>query len=163
MQIASFILSILGAVTGVVALVWQVIAWKRSGPVVTVTAHQAFPAFGDSLGEPLTQVTARNSGRSPVTITAWGLRLPNGHTLVAVKRVPPSDSLPYRLEPGASGSWYMETTGLAATCRERGADYADLTAYVDLASGSTVDAKSKGIQLGAGFPWSDGASTSAHD
>jgi hypothetical protein len=63
-----------------------------------------------------------------------------------------SSQLPYRLEEGASGSWYIETAIVVETCKAHGVDYADLTAHVNLASGQSVDAKRKGIQLGPGFP-----------
>lgn len=154
MEIASLVLGIIGTVAGVGALAWQVITWNRSGPVVKVTANQAFPTYGDRVGDPLTSVTARNSGRSPVTVSSWGLRFPDGQTMFVKQPFAGSDVLPYRLEAGASGTWYIETIGVVETCKGHGIDYADLTAYVALASGQTVDAKRKGIQLGPGFPWS---------
>jgi hypothetical protein len=40
-----------------------------------------------------------------VTVTSWGLRLPDGQTTFAQQPFPGSDKLPYRLEEGASGSW----------------------------------------------------------
>jgi hypothetical protein len=65
-----------------------------------------------------------------------------------------SDALPYRLEEGTSGSWYTDTLRVVETCKAHGVDYADLTGYVDLGNGQSVDAKRRGIQLGPGFPWS---------
>jgi hypothetical protein len=73
--------------------------------------------------------------------------------MVVPQPLPLSDRLPYRLEAGTSGSWYIESRAVAETCRKHGVDYEDLTAYVNLATGETVDAKRKGIQLGPGFPW----------
>lgn len=153
-EVTALILGIVGTVTGVGALVWQVITWKRGGPVVTITATQAFPTYGDQVGEALTCVTARNSGRAPVTVSSWGLRFPDGQVMFIRQPFAGSDQLPYRLEEGASGSWFIETAVVARTCQEHGVDYADLTAYVSLASGPSVDAKRRGIQLGPGFPWS---------
>jgi hypothetical protein len=113
--------------------------------VVTVTTNQAFPTYADHLGEPLTGVTARNSGRAPVTITSWGLKFPDGQVMIIKEPFPAlSNSLPYRLEDGASGSWYIDTLKVVETCKAHGADYADLTAYVDLANGRSVDAKRRG-------------------
>lgn len=43
MEVAGLILGIVGSATGIGALVWQVITWNRSGPIVSVTANQAFP------------------------------------------------------------------------------------------------------------------------
>jgi hypothetical protein len=153
MVVASLILGVVGTVTGLGALAWQVIIWQRSGPVVAVSAIQAFPTYGDRVGEQVTCVTARNSGRAPVTVSSWGLRFPDGQVMFVRQPFAGSDALPYRLEEGASGSWYIETVAVAEACRAHGVDYQDLTAYVNLANGQTIDAKRKGIQLGPGFPW----------
>lgn len=154
MAVASLNPGSIGALTGVGAgaLVWRVIRWRRSGPVVTVKVNQAWPSSGDHVGEPITSVIARNSGRAPATVTSWGLRLPDGQTIAARKPFPGSDKLPYRLERGASGIWGIETIQVAETCRARGVDYADLRGFVSLADGQTVHAQRKGIQLGPGFP-----------
>ena len=153
MEVAGLILGIIGTVTGVGALAWEVITWKRSGPVVRVKVTQALPTYSDHVGDPLTSVTATNSGRAPVTVTSWGLQLPDGQTMFVQQPFPGSDKLPYRLEQGASGTWRIETTQVAETCRAQGTGYADLRGYVNLATGETVYARRKGIQLAPGFPW----------
>jgi hypothetical protein len=155
MVVTSFILGIVGSITGVLGLGWSVVTWRRSGPVVTVTVKQAFATYADHLGEPLICVTARNSGRAPVTISSWGLRLPDGQTMMITEPFRTlSNALPYRLEEGTSGSWYTDTLRVVETCKAHGVDYADLTGYVHLGNGQSVDAKRRGIQLGPGFPWS---------
>jgi hypothetical protein len=88
-----------------------------------------------------------------VTVSSWGLRLPDGQTMFVRQPFAGSNQLPYRLEDGASGSWFIETGAVVETCKAHGVDYADLTAYVTLADRRSVDAKRKGIQLGVGFPW----------
>lgn len=99
---ASLILGIIGTVTGVGALVWQVITWTLSGPVISVSANQGFRTYGDQLGDQITIVTATNSGRSPVTVRSWGLRFPDGHTMIFREPFSGSATLPHRLEGGAS-------------------------------------------------------------
>jgi len=147
MVIAGLILGIIGAITGVAALVWQVMTWRQSGAVIAVTAHQAFPTYGDHLGEPHVNVSARNSGRSPVTVNGWGLLLPDGRTMVSANPAPWSTSLPYRLEPGADGSWYLPTHEIARFCAEQGVRQQDVIAFVNLADGRTINAKECGIGL----------------
>jgi hypothetical protein len=153
MAIAGLILGIIGTATGIGALAWEVTTWRRSGPVVTVDVLQGLPTYGDHVGDPVTCVTATNSGRAPVTVTAWGLETPNGQTMFVQHPFPGSDTLPYRLEEGASGTWRIETIGVAKTCEAEGVDYGDLRGYVRLGNGRTVYAQRKGIQLGPGFPW----------
>jgi hypothetical protein len=147
MAIAGLILGIIGAVTGVAALAWQVISWRQSGAVVAVTARQASPVSGDHAGEQLVIVSARNSGRSPVTVNGWGLRLLGGGAMVSFNPVPGSSPMPLRLEPGADGSWLLPTHEVARFCAERGVRQQDMIAFVDLADGRRIRAKERGIGL----------------
>ncbi len=110
--------------------------WRRPGRSANV---RNCPKFGPGASDSLV-VGAPIPGRS-------------GHVhQAAVCRLQPASA--YRLEERASGSWYIETAVVVETCKAHGVDYANLTAYVNLASGQSVDAKRKGIQLGPGFPWS---------
>lgn len=147
MVVAALILGIVGALTGVAALAWQVITWRQGGAVVTVSALQAFPTYADQLGEPHVNVTARNSGRSPVTVNGLGLRLPDGRTMVVPSPASWSSPVPHRLEPGADGSWYMPTAEVARFCADNGIKQQDLIAFVRLADGRTISAKQRGIGL----------------
>lgn len=147
MAIAGLILGIIGAVTGVAALAWQVVTWRQSGAVVAVTARQSLPASGDHAGEPLVNVSARNSGRSPVTVNGWGLRLPDGGAMISSNPVPWSSPVPHRLEPGADGNWLLPTYEVARFCAERGVRQQDMIPYVELADGRTIRAKERGIGL----------------
>src|SRR5258706_14281869 len=153
MAIASLILGIVGTVAGVGELGWQVIAWHASGPVVTVSAVQGLPTYDGRVGDPVTCVSAVNSGRSPVTVTSWGLRLPDGQSIFVPEPFPGSDQLPYRLDDGASGTWRADTAAVVETCNSHGVSYEDLHAYVTLGNGRTVLADREGIGLGPGFPW----------
>ncbi|HUZ53102.1 MAG TPA: hypothetical protein VMU94_11315 [Streptosporangiaceae bacterium] len=139
--------------TGIGALGWELVKFRHEGPVVTVTAYQGLPTSGDQVGDPVTCVTAVNTGRSPVTVSSWGLRLPDGQAMFIREPFQGSDPLPYRLEEGASGNWRIETTAVAESCQAHGVSYEALRAFVTLASGKTVVARRKGIQLGPGFPW----------
>lgn len=147
MVIAGLILGIIGAVTGAAALAWQVITWRQSGAVVAVTACQAFPVSGDHAGEQLVNVSARNSGRSPVTVNGWGLRVPDGEAMVSFNPVQGSSPLPLRLEPGADGNWFLPTHEVARFCAGRGVRQQDMIAFVDLADGRTIRAKERGIGM----------------
>ena len=65
MEVASLILGIIGTVTGIGALAWQVVTWSRSGPVVTLIARRS--------GRYEAEVIARNSGRGPVSVESLGV------------------------------------------------------------------------------------------
>lgn len=131
------------------------ITWRRSGPVVVVDVTQGLPTYACHAGDPVTCVTVTNTGRAPVTVNSWGLRLPDGQTMFVQQPFPGSDKLPYRLEQGASGTWRVESIQVAETCRAQGVDYADLVGFVNLATGETVYAAEGNpawarISLGAG-------------
>jgi hypothetical protein len=147
MAIAGLILGIIGAVTGVAALSWQVITWRQSGAVVAVTARQASRGSDDHAGEQLVKVSARNSGRSAVTVNGWGLRLPGGGAMVILDPMQGSSPVPLRLEPGADGSWLLPTHEVARFCAGRGVRQQDMIAFVDLADGRTIRAKERGIGM----------------
>lgn len=154
MEVTTLVIAIIGAITGVAALAWQVITWRQSGPVVVVTATQAFPTYGPGVGEPHVNVTASNSGRSPVTVKGWGLRFPDGQTMVFPNPVPWSDPLPNRLEPGADASWYVPTVEVARACAQHGVRQQDMTAFVNLADGRTISVRERGI--GLAFEYEEG-------
>jgi hypothetical protein len=139
------ILSITAIVVAGGSLTWQIITWRQGGAVVTVTAKQALPTYGDRVGDPHVQVTAANKGRSPVTVKNWGLRLPDDRHLAIMEHLPWSAGLPHRLEPGADASWYVPTTTITEVCERSNARYQELIAYVDLGDGRTVNARQPGI------------------
>jgi hypothetical protein len=143
------ILSITAIILGGASLGWQVLTWRQSGPVVVVTATQAFPTYGhgasSSIGDPHVDVSAQNKGRSPVTVKNWGLKLADGRNMAILEPASWSAKLPYRLEPGDSASWYADTESVKRSCAANGIRYQDLIAYVSLGDGRTVQAKHSGI------------------
>jgi hypothetical protein len=60
-----------------------------------------------------------------VAVSSWGLRLPDGQTMMITEPFPLSSALPYRLGEGTSGSWYTDTLRVVETCKAHGVDYAD--------------------------------------
>ncbi|MGI5214962.1 hypothetical protein [Plantactinospora sp. CA-290183] len=140
------VLSIIAIVMSAASLLWQVVSWRRSGPVVTVTVAQSLAAFPTG-AEWFTSVTARNTGRAPITVTGWGFQTPDGGSVVQLRPVAWASPVPYRLEPGSEGSWLMATDDVQGTSAERGVRYQDLRAFVRLADGRTVTARRRGIGL----------------
>lgn len=141
------LMSGIAIVLSVVSLTWQVATWRRSGPVVKVLVSQSLPIYGNDAGDWHTGVTAQNTGRSPITVTSWGLRFPDGKTGTMTRNLPWSASLPHRLEPGADASWFIPTDDVRGMCAERGFRYHDLTAVVTLADGRTIAARRRGIGM----------------
>lgn len=72
MVVAGLVLGIIGTSAGLGALVWHLITWQLSGPVVKVDATQGYLTQGPELSDEITIVTATNSARAPVTVNSWG-------------------------------------------------------------------------------------------
>jgi len=121
---------------------WQVATWRKT---VEVTATTSFPTYGARLGDPHVTVTALNTGKSPVTVSRWGLRFPDGQVIVLINDLPWSAPLPHRLDHSADGKWYIPTEDVKKQSKTHGVRYQDLTAYVELADGRTIDARQRGI------------------
>ena len=159
----SFILAIIGSVTGTGSLVWQIITWRHDGPIIRVTPNRLAPITAYDKEGPdrksLITITAYNSGRAPVTIRACELRLPGraGHYVITERNYQKDDPLPYRLEGGSSGSWHLETDRIVNICKSYGVDYQQAIACVILANGRIVKARrwERGIGLGPGYPWAN--------
>jgi hypothetical protein len=138
-------------VSGLVALGWQIITWRASGPMISVKVTQGILTYGASVGDMVTIVTAINRGRAPVTVRTWGLRLPDGQTMFVPEPVPGSNAIPYRLDQGSSADWRVPTAVVDSACRARGVSHTMLRGYVALGTGRDVVARKRGIQLAADF------------
>lgn len=139
------ILSVTAIVLSASALGWQVITWRRSGAVVSVTTGTAARTYGDRVGDPHVDITASNKGRSAVTVSSWGLKHPDGRKMAIFQHAPWSASTPHRLGPGESASWYVLTEAVVGSCAEQGIRYQDLIAWVRLGDGREITARRPGI------------------
>ncbi len=135
----AIIISICALVVSVVSLTWQMISWLRSGPVIKVKGHSAFPFVGGVAGEHHLSVTATNEGRAAATITGWGLVLPDGTSIVPNSApLPGVHDLPHRLESHAEASWYILHTELVHACTARGVDISQVRPFVHVAGRGKV-------------------------
>ena len=106
----------------IVALTWQIVAWRLSGSVVKVDllggavgdggiVSGPLPVNFDKLMKdgfelPVYVIRARNVGRLAVNITHWTLSTDGGFGF-AVNSFRPNPALPHRLEVGADVSFYV--------------------------------------------------------
>jgi len=89
-------------------------------------------------------VSAFNVGRGPITVSNWGIRLPDNDYLDPTFGNPPasefSDPLPFRLESGNCGTWFMSLNDIDKRCDEYCIRRKDLIAFVELADGTVREA-----------------------
>jgi hypothetical protein len=129
MQVASLVLGVIGTVTGIGALAWQVVTWTRSGPVVTLIARRR--------GRYDAEVIARNSGRGPVSVESLGITV-DGHRRGPATLGPESDEIHCRLEAGDSAFWLVDARAeVAAPTRSKRVP-SSLGFYLSLGNGRTV-------------------------
>jgi hypothetical protein len=139
----TFILSVVAIVLSVTSLGWQVMSWRLSGAVVKVSCELAIHP-GDVAAEAAAQpwylrMTACNRGRSPVTVSEWGLRLPNGTDTGVRPDSRWSSPLSYRLEPGSEGRWFAAIEDVKTACKKLNVSNYDPIAFIRLGDGRTVD------------------------
>ncbi|MQA79977.1 MAG: phosphoribosylamine--glycine ligase [Streptosporangiales bacterium] len=136
MGTAALVIAILSLVIAVFSLGWQVAAWLlETGRVRVKLQHGVVGWNGIVVGDvhrdgrprdlaPLRSqgaegpeilaIKVTNVGRSHVTVTRYGTRAPKSkNELVPVADVM-GPSLPHRLEPGESETWWMNMDGVRA-------------------------------------------------
>lgn len=132
-------LAVLGAFTGIAALVWQIFTWRRLGHRVRVSAGYSIMIYGDVPGDDdQVCISARNEGTSAVTVTNWGIRVANGEHAQKVRPFPGSDTTPHRLEPGSEANFYFPVGELRDYNGRTGFPYSRMKPYVKLATRQTV-------------------------
>lgn len=138
----------IGAITGIAAVVWQVATWRRSAHNVKVQRTLSWLTYTDgSLSPDLVCVEAKNVGAAAVTVTNWGISLGrNKENLTVLQPLAGSTPLPHRLESGAQMSLFVQADDVRRARHERAVPFAQMSAWVGLATGKKVNAK-RGIPM----------------
>lgn len=116
-SIVSLVIATVGALTGVVALVWQIITRTRGAHRVRVLANpeMMIHTVGDSSSAgPYIQIQVTNRGAAAVQVQSWGVLLQGGNALMVVipEEFPPAPTLPVWLQPGSNISFYSLASNL---------------------------------------------------
>lgn len=162
LSIVSLVVATIGALTGVVALVWQIVTRTRGAHRVTVEVSNAI-FVGDAVvidpggdGGVVVCVEAMNSGASAISVTSWGFELSNRRGGFAIPNPEyPSTPLPHMLLPGTSAKFFVSAEHLGAQIKHNpGLTPRDLRAFVQLATGRKAFTRRQGIPLADEF-WKD--------
>ena len=119
---ATLYIAVTGLALSVVSLTWQVVQHVLSGsrikaflkggslgPGGAVTGEVAKVNLAalarEGFAQPVLALEAVNVGRLPVNVTGWGIDF-DGEFSFQQTNFSPNPSLPYRLEPGASVTFY---------------------------------------------------------
>lgn len=140
----TFGIAVAGFVLALVSLAWQVFSWRATGSVVKVKMAYAYPVDdAPRLDVPLYSLTATNRGRLEVSVTGWGLKLPEeGATLVVPGgSVLPAPDLPHTLQPGHEATWYFHQGEVVATLSKRHNPGVKVRGLVRLGNGRSAVSK----------------------
>jgi hypothetical protein len=115
----------------------------RSPRVIVTTSNVMplydLPAGRREPGDHHVSVEAVNTGDRSITITGWGVKLPEGRHIVVTHPPNWATPLPHELRPGAAPARFlMLAEDLRRLERENGISYGDMRPYVTLADGTEV-------------------------
>lgn len=150
LAIISLIVATIGALTGIVALSWQIVTRRRGAHRVTVNVTNSVLVAEDEDDEGLLLIVeAINHGASAVRLTAWGFeKVDKGGGFMVARPLPISTPIPHMLEPGTNALFALPAAALGEQIRYNpGVTPLGLRAYVRLATGKTVYAKRRGIPM----------------
>lgn len=122
LSVISLIVAVIGALTGITSLVWQIVTRTRGAHRVVVRANPNMMLFtGSSSYGPFVQIEVINRGAAAVQIQSWSILLPSGTALMIAipESFPPSPALPYMLHPGSSVSFYSRASALEEAMEPR--------------------------------------------
>lgn len=149
--LVGLVIAVIGALTGIVSLWWQILTRRRAAHNVRVSVSSSLPvpAYGE-VPDWQACVSPANIGAAPVAITGWGLEMPNKRgSLVQTKFSPFSEALPHLLQPGTSINlfWPQAEVRLAIATHAPDLKASQLRAFVHLGTGEKVYAKRAGIPV----------------
>ena len=138
-----------GAVTGVLGLLWQMYTHWQGRPRVRLEISTALPLHGRRspvAGDWHLEVEVLNVGGSSITVTNWGISVPDGQLLLL--EAPSWSSVPpVVVEPGgAPAKFFYPVSELRRLHDEVGAPYSRMRVWVETGKGKRVHA-SGGVPL----------------
>ncbi len=141
-------LALIGALSGVGALAWQIVTWRRSGHRVRVTRTRVYILNTvDTSSNELLCITARNVGTSAVSITGNGISFGRRAGGLYFGPMAESTTLPHRLEPGAEANFFAPAAGVQDAARRHQIELDRLRVYVTLATREQIQGK-RGLPFG---------------
>ena len=150
LAIIGAVTGVVGALTGVASLGWQVVTQRRSGRLVDVTCAYHVPVYGPPGAQQLgddhqVAVKVTNAGGSPVTVTNYGVSMDgktSGENLFVTAPVPWSARLPCLVEPGGKpAELLVPVDELRRVHQEKGIPFDRMRPWVDLGDGRRVFSK----------------------
>lgn len=146
LAIIGVITGIVGALTGIASLAWQIIAHRKAGRLVSVKATYLLPVYGQNRnechGDDLIGIQVFNRGGSAVAVINYGVRLGSRRqerNAFEVNKHVLSTPLPAMVEPGGPPALFtMSVDGLRQLHDDEGIPFGQMRPWVDLGDGRRV-------------------------
>jgi hypothetical protein len=149
--IIGLVVAVVGALTGIGSLAWQIITRRRGAHNVRLEISTALIAnFDGTVSDWQVCFAPTNIGAAPVEVSGWGLEMPKKRgTLVQTRQVAASATLPHLLGPGTSINlfWPQDHVRLALTTHAADLNASDLRAFVRLGTGEIVYSRKRGVPV----------------
>jgi diadenosine tetraphosphatase ApaH/serine/threonine PP2A family protein phosphatase len=141
---------LVGALTGVTSLAWQIVTHRRSGRWVEVASSFLIPVYGPTHAPEFhddnqVAVTVTNRGGAPVTVTNCGVMMrkawsrDKGDNMFVLERPRWATQLPAVAEPGGKPVQVLvPVDDLRRIRQERDIPFRRMRAWVDLGDGRRV-------------------------
>jgi hypothetical protein len=150
LAIIGAITGVVGALTGVASLGWQVVTHRSSGRLVNVNCAYTMPAVIGADGKPIfaddqVSIIVTNAGGAPVTITNYGVSIDgkkSGENLFVLAPTTFATRVPFVLEPGGTPAELMVGVDyLRQVHQERGIPFDRMRPWVALGDGRRIYSK----------------------
>lgn len=149
MDVANTFASWIGYGTGIIAIVWPIITWRRSRHLIKVRVANFYLISASQPLEHFVQIESMNSGRDPIQITHWGITAGKGANLVFFEQLVISNDVPATLGQNETVHFYVRFDALRDACLEHELRPSDMRAWIVLSNGSK---KFSRVTLKALFP-----------
>ena len=132
----------IAAWVGAVGTIWQIYQSRRLGYRVKVKVSPSFSVDGEGqILHEFLAISVRNIGTSPVDITNWAIKFPNGASFVHFEQENISASLPHTLNSGTEATYYCDLIELRKAIADSSVNSKKLRAVITLATGKIVFSK----------------------
>lgn len=139
---------IVGALTGVLSLAWQIVAHRASGRLVNVETSYVMPIYGpphapEFRDDDQVAIAVINRGGAPVTVLNYGVSM-SGKThrqqnLFVTDRHPMTSQLPAVVHPGGEPvTVHVPVKNLRRIHEEKGISFRRMWPWVELGDGRKV-------------------------
>ncbi len=141
---------IVGALTGVASLFWQIVVHRRSGRLVLVESSYMIPVYGpphapEFHDDDQVAIAVSNRGGAPVTVTNYGVAMDgkrSKNNLYVMDRPVWGTTLPASVEPGGEPAQLLVPVAeLRRAHQESGIPFRKMRPWVDLGDGRRVYSK----------------------